>query len=78
MKFKRAKKTKRNMGIYCHTFGFRAPYQVVCDGNFLQVARMTGKKLEEALPQFLGDECRLSKNKKIVEIFNILSIIHLL
>ena len=61
MKFKRAKKTKRNMGIYCHSFGFRAPYQVILDGNFLQVARMTGKNLEEALPQFLGEECRLSK-----------------
>ena len=49
------------MGIYCHSFGFRSPYQVILDGNFLQVARLTGKKLEEALPQFLGDQVRMSK-----------------
>ncbi|KAJ3303299.1 Small subunit processome component [Kappamyces sp. JEL0829] len=47
------------MNIYCHSFGFRTPYQVILDGNFMQVARATGKNLEEALPDFLGGPCRL-------------------
>lgn len=61
MRFKRAKQVKRNMNIYCHSFGFRTPYQVILDGNFMQVARATGKNLEEALPDFLGGPCRLSR-----------------
>ena len=60
MRFKRAKKVKRNIGIYCNSFGFRAPYQVILDGNFLQVARATEKKIDEVLPQFLGGPVRAS------------------
>ncbi|KAJ3326002.1 WD repeat-containing protein 34 [Boothiomyces sp. JEL0866] len=56
---KRQKKTKKNMQIYGHSFGFRQPYQFILDGNFLHVARLTGKKLEETLPAFIGAETRL-------------------
>ncbi|KAJ3277071.1 Small subunit processome component [Terramyces sp. JEL0728] len=59
MKLKRQKKTKKNMQIYGHSFGFRQPYQFILDGNFLHVARLTGKKLEETLPAFIGAETRL-------------------
>lgn len=59
-KLKRQKNNKRNMNIYTHTFGFRQPYQVIADGNFIHVARLTDKKLDEALPVMLGGEVRLS------------------
>ncbi|KAJ3261798.1 Small subunit processome component [Boothiomyces macroporosus] len=59
MKLKRQKKTKKNMQIYGHSFGFRQPYQFILDGNFIHVARLTGKKLEETLPAFIGAETRL-------------------
>ncbi|KAJ3000889.1 Small subunit processome component [Globomyces sp. JEL0801] len=59
MKLKRQKKTKRNMAIYNHSFGFRAPYQILLDGNFIQVARLTGKQLDQVLPQFLSNQVKL-------------------
>jgi len=37
MKPKRAKAVRRRMAMYCHTFGFREPYRVLVDGNFIQV-----------------------------------------
>ena len=37
MKVKQGKKTRKSMAMYTHVFGFRAPYRVLCDGNFLQV-----------------------------------------
>jgi len=32
------KKTRKSMAMYTHVFGFRTPYRVLCDGNFLQAA----------------------------------------
>jgi hypothetical protein len=37
MKIKRDKAIKRRMTILGNTFGFKKPYKVLCDGNFLQV-----------------------------------------
>ena len=37
MKVKKDKVVRRRMAMYCHVFGFREPYRVICDGNFLQV-----------------------------------------
>ena len=39
MKVKRDKSVRRRMTMYSHVFGFREPYRVLCDGNFLQVDR---------------------------------------
>ena len=32
------KKVRKSMAMYTHVFGFRTPYRVLCDGNFLQAA----------------------------------------
>jgi U3 small nucleolar RNA-associated protein 23 len=58
-KLKRQKQNKRNMNIYTHSFGFRQPYQVIVDGNFIHVCRTTGKKLDEILPLYLGGPARI-------------------
>lgn len=60
MRFKRAKQVKRNMAIYSNSFGFRQPYQVILDGNFIQVARQNAKVLDDALPRFLDGPVRMS------------------
>ncbi|KAL2919293.1 hypothetical protein HK105_200936 [Polyrhizophydium stewartii] len=59
MGIRRLKSAKRHMGIYQHSFGFREPFQVLVDGNFLHVARESKKNLEEALPKILTGQVKL-------------------
>ena len=59
-KLKRQKHNKRTMAVYSQSFGFRHPYQVIVDGNFLHVAKLAGKNIEETLPKHLGGPVRLS------------------
>lgn len=58
MKITTQKANKRQMKIYAHSYKFRKPYQVIIDGTFIQVARMSGMKLEEALSRTLIGEIR--------------------
>ncbi|ORY39249.1 Fcf1-domain-containing protein, partial [Neocallimastix californiae] len=39
MRLKRQKTYKRYMSVYQHSFGFREPYQIIVDGNFIKVAQ---------------------------------------
>ncbi|KAI8925903.1 Fcf1-domain-containing protein [Entophlyctis helioformis] len=59
MKVKRQKVNKKYMSVYIHSFGFRQPYQVLLDANFIEVARQTKKDLSDALPKLLGGQVRL-------------------
>ncbi|KAI8907815.1 Fcf1-domain-containing protein [Gorgonomyces haynaldii] len=59
MKVKRQKTNKRNMSVYLHSFGFRQPYQVILDGTFLQIARLSSMNLENSLERILVGKCRL-------------------
>ena len=60
-KLKRQKHNKRTMAVYTQSFGFRHPYQVIIDGNFLHVAQLAGKNIEEILTMYMGGPVRLSK-----------------
>ncbi|KAJ3410071.1 Small subunit processome component [Chytridiales sp. JEL 0842] len=59
MRVKRAKTYKRFMTAYTKTFGFREPYQVLADGNFIQVIGIMKTKMEDALPKVLGGKVKL-------------------
>ena len=59
-KLKRQKHNKRTMAVYTQTFGFRNPFQVIIDGNFLHVAQLTGKNIEDQLQMYLGGPVKLS------------------
>lgn len=59
MKVKRQKINKKNLSVYHHSFAFRHPYQVIIDGTFLQVCRMSGQKLEDGLERILVGPARL-------------------
>jgi hypothetical protein len=48
MKIKRDKAIKRRMTILSNTFGFKKPYKILCDGNFLQVRH------SDAVPVLFG------------------------
>jgi U3 small nucleolar RNA-associated protein 23 len=58
-KLKRQKHNKKSMSVYAHAFGFRQPFQMLVDGNFIHVARLTDKKLDEIFPLYLRGECRI-------------------
>ena len=47
MKIKRQKKVKRSLSVLTNSFGFRKPFQVIVDGNFIHVMRMSDRKIEE-------------------------------
>ncbi|KAJ3189287.1 Small subunit processome component [Gaertneriomyces sp. JEL0708] len=58
MRVKRAKNYKRHMGVYTHSFGFRQPYQVIVDGNFVAVSQKMKTPVTESLPKVLQGPCR--------------------
>ncbi|TPX67536.1 hypothetical protein SpCBS45565_g03684 [Spizellomyces sp. 'palustris'] len=53
MKVKRQKTNKRHISVYGHSFGFREPYQVLVDGNFIAVALHMRTDVRDALPKVL-------------------------
>lgn len=53
MRLKRQKVYKRLMGMYTTTFGFRPPYQVIVDGDFVQLALSQTISLRDQLPKIL-------------------------
>ncbi|RKP16190.1 Fcf1-domain-containing protein, partial [Rozella allomycis CSF55] len=68
MKSKRTKRTKKQMSVYIHTFGFYQPFQVIgnnytllypVDGNLIHHAVQNKIILREALPKLLQEECKL-------------------
>ncbi|KAJ3240739.1 hypothetical protein HDU81_002930 [Chytriomyces hyalinus] len=59
MRVKRAKKNKKNMGVYVQIFGFREPYQMILDGNLIQVASMMKIDTWTSLPKVLQGQVRL-------------------
>ncbi|KAI8619634.1 Fcf1-domain-containing protein [Chytriomyces sp. MP71] len=59
MRVKRAKKNKRNMSVYTQVFGFREPYQMILDGNLIQVATLMKLDTWTALPKVLQGPTRL-------------------
>ncbi|KAJ3219907.1 hypothetical protein HDU67_008436 [Dinochytrium kinnereticum] len=58
MKVKRSKTYKRIMGVYCRSFGFREPYQILLDGNFIQVALEIRMDPRDMLPKILSGTVR--------------------
>ncbi|KAJ3287676.1 rRNA-processing protein UTP23 [Rhizoclosmatium globosum] len=59
MRVKRAKKNKKNMGIYAQIFGFREPYQLLLDGNFIHVNQQMKMDPWTALPKVLQGQVKL-------------------
>ena len=57
MKVKQGKKTRKSMAMYQHVFGFRTPYRVLCDGNFLQAALDMKLFVKDLLPKTLLGPC---------------------
>jgi len=55
--FKQGKKTRKSMAMYTHVFGFRTPYRVLCDGNFLQAALDMKLFVKDLLPKTLLGPC---------------------
>ena len=55
--FKQGKKTRKSMALYTHVFGFRTPYRVLCDGNFLQAALDMKLFVKDLLPKTLLGPC---------------------
>ncbi|KND03285.1 rRNA-binding ribosome biosynthesis protein UTP23 [Spizellomyces punctatus DAOM BR117] len=58
MKVKRQKTNKRHISVYTHSFGFREPYQVLVDGNFIAVALQMRTDVRDALPKVLTGTAR--------------------
>lgn len=59
MKVRRYKKARGIITFFKKNFGFRAPFQVVLDGTFCQIALTQKVNLREQIPKYLGDEVRL-------------------
>jgi U3 small nucleolar RNA-associated protein 23 len=55
--FWQGKKVRKSMAMYTHVFGFRAPYRVLCDGNFLQASLDMKLYVKEMLPKTLLGPC---------------------
>ncbi|KAI8823059.1 Fcf1-domain-containing protein [Fimicolochytrium jonesii] len=58
MKVKRQKTNRRHMNVYTHSYGFREPFQVLVDGNFVAVALHMKTDLNEALGRVLTGPAR--------------------
>ncbi|KAG0196070.1 hypothetical protein BGX28_000170 [Mortierella sp. GBA30] len=55
MRLKRHKDYKRYMNMYCQTFHFRKPYQVLVDADFIQTALDQRMDLRTNIPKVLCD-----------------------
>ncbi|KAF8936979.1 Fcf1-domain-containing protein [Dissophora ornata] len=55
MRLKRQKEYKRYMNMYCKTFHFRKPFQVLVDADFIQTALDQRIDLRTAIPNVLCD-----------------------
>ncbi|KAF9916908.1 hypothetical protein FBU30_001103 [Linnemannia zychae] len=55
MRLKRSKDYKRYMNMYCQTFHFRKPYQVLVDADFIQAALDQRMDLRSQIPKVLCD-----------------------
>ncbi|KAF9146689.1 hypothetical protein BG015_011519 [Linnemannia schmuckeri] len=55
MRLKRTKDYKRYMNMYCQTFHFRKPYQVLVDADFIQTALDQRMDLRTNIPKVLCD-----------------------
>ncbi|KAF9364477.1 hypothetical protein BGX34_001406 [Mortierella sp. NVP85] len=55
MRLKRHKDYKRYMNMYCKTFSFRKPYQVLVDADFIQAALDQRMDLRTMIPNVLCD-----------------------
>ncbi|KAF9177987.1 hypothetical protein BGZ51_008045 [Haplosporangium sp. Z 767] len=55
MRLKRHKDYKRYMNMYCQSFGFRKPYQVLVDADFIEVALQQRMDLRTHIPKVLCD-----------------------
>ncbi|KAF9977129.1 hypothetical protein BGZ73_006896 [Actinomortierella ambigua] len=60
MKVKRAKANKRAMNLYVQSFGFRKPYQVLVDSEFIQVALDQKIDPVHQIPKILLDTAKQS------------------
>ncbi|KAI9224168.1 Fcf1-domain-containing protein [Blastocladiella britannica] len=59
MKVKRQKTCRRIMQLYCSSFSFREPYQMIADGTFVNVALRYRIDLRTALPSTLSADVKL-------------------
>lgn len=55
------------MSLYRNNFGFRAPYQILIDGTFCQVALQYKVNIQEQLPKYLSAECKLLTTACVIE-----------
>lgn len=59
MRRKKHKNVRRAVRFYKVSYGFREPFKVLLDGNFIHVMReMTAGDPKERIPQLLGGQCR--------------------
>ncbi|KAJ3135407.1 Small subunit processome component, partial [Irineochytrium annulatum] len=58
-KITREKQAKKCMEVYCRLFGFREPYQLLLDGNFIQVALLARNDLRDTLPVITHGKVKL-------------------
>ncbi|KAJ3050349.1 Small subunit processome component [Rhizophlyctis rosea] len=58
MKVKRQKTNKRIMSTYTNSFGFREPFQVLVDGNFIQVSLMMRNDLYDVFPKTMMGQAK--------------------
>ncbi|BBN04553.1 U3 small nucleolar RNA-associated protein 23 [Marchantia polymorpha subsp. ruderalis] len=78
MRVKKQKQVRRHVRFFKACCGFREPFKVLCDGNFVHAAltaRMGG--LQDALPNFLGSaakafvtRCVIQELRKLGEVFS--------
>lgn len=54
-----AKRTKRTVGFYTNSYGFREPFNVLVDGTFCQAALGPKIHIKEAIPSQLGGPAQL-------------------
>ncbi|KAG6542520.1 hypothetical protein Mapa_015991 [Marchantia paleacea] len=68
MRVKKQKQVRRHVRFFKACCGFREPFKVLCDGNFVHAAltaRMGG--LQDALPNFLGSAAKAFVTRCVIQ-----------
>ncbi|OUM67444.1 hypothetical protein PIROE2DRAFT_40025 [Piromyces sp. E2] len=66
MRLKRQKAYKRYMGVYQHSFGFREPYQIIVDGNFIKVAQNSRLDYKSMLQETVVGKTRIMTTNCVI------------
>ncbi|XP_071964584.1 rRNA-processing protein UTP23 homolog [Antedon mediterranea] len=72
MKVRRYKHARRFLSFYKNNYQFRAPYQILIDGTFTNMALQYKINLKEQIPKYIGEEVQLlTTNCAISEMENL-------